>query len=47
MKKFYMILAAALVSLSAAAQYTLNNPIGADGRYIVKYDCENGKFVRV
>lgn len=44
MKKFYMILAAALVSLSAAAQYTLNNPIGADGRYIVKYDCENGKF---
>lgn len=39
-----MILAAALVSFSAAAQYTLNNPVGEDGRYIVKYDCAQGKF---
>ena len=38
-----MILAAVLVALSASA-YTLNNPVGADGRYIVKYDCEKGQF---
>lgn len=44
MKKFYVVLAAALCSLTASAQYTLNNPVGADGRYIVKYDCEQGKF---
>ncbi len=43
MKKFTFVLAAALVSLSAAA-HTLNNPVGADGRYIVKYDCEKGAF---
>lgn len=43
MKKFTFVLAAALVSLSAAA-YTLNNPVGADGRYIVKYDCAKGAF---
>lgn len=43
MKKFTFVLAAALVSLSAAA-YELNNPVGADGRYIVKYDCSKGAF---
>lgn len=43
MKKFTIVLAAALVSLSAAA-YELNNPVGADGRYIVKYDCSKGAF---
>lgn len=44
MKKFYVVLAAALCSLTAFAQHTLNNPVGEDGRYIVKYDCEQGKF---
>ncbi|MBQ9752204.1 MAG: hypothetical protein IJV81_05190 [Paludibacteraceae bacterium] len=44
MKKFTFILAAALVSFSAMAQHTLNNPVGADGRYIVKYDCANDQF---
>lgn len=44
MKKFTIILAAALVSFSAMAQHTLNNPVGADGRYIVKYDCANDQF---
>ncbi len=44
MKKFTLILAAALVSFGAMAQHTLNNPVGADGRYIVKYDCAAGAF---
>lgn len=44
MKKFYVVLAAALCSLTAFAQHTLNNPVGEDGRYIVKYDCAEGKF---
>lgn len=43
MKKFTFVLAAALFSLSAAA-VEINNPIGEDGRYIVKYDCEKGAF---
>lgn len=43
MKKFTFVLAAALISLSAAA-IELNNPVGADGRYIVKYDCAKGAF---
>ena len=43
MKKITFVLAAALVSMSAAA-HTLNNPVGADGRYIVKYDCAKGEF---
>lgn len=43
MKKFFFFAAAALVSLAASA-YTLNNPVGADGRYIVKYDCAAGAF---
>ena len=44
MKKFTLILAAALMSMGAMAQHTLNNPVGADGRYIVKYDCEKDQF---
>lgn len=44
MKKFYVVLAAAFCSLTAFAQHTLNNPVGEDGRYIVKYDCEKGQF---
>ncbi|MBR1809514.1 MAG: hypothetical protein IJ776_09040 [Paludibacteraceae bacterium] len=43
MKKITFIIAAAMVALSASA-YTVNNPVGADGRYIVKYDCANGQF---
>lgn len=43
MKKFFLLLAAAAVSFAAAA-HTLNNPIGADGRYIVKYDIANHQF---
>ena len=43
MKKFTFVLAAALISLGAAA-HELNNPVGEDGRYIVKYDCAQGKF---
>ena len=44
MKKFTLILAAALMSMGAMAQHTLNNPVGADGRYIVKYDCQADQF---
>lgn len=44
MKKLFLLLAAAAVSFAANAAYTLNNPIGEDGRYIVKYDCEKGQF---
>ena len=44
MKKVYVVLAAALFSLTAMAQHTLSNPVGEDGRYIVKYDCAQGKF---
>ena len=44
MKKFTFILAAALMSMGAMAQHTLNNPVGADGRYIVKYDCQADQF---
>lgn len=43
MKKFTFVLAAALVSLSAAA-VELNNPTDANGRYIVKWDCAKGDF---
>ena len=43
MKKFFFFVAASLVSASMFA-HTLNNPIGSDGRYIVKYDCSAGAF---
>lgn len=43
MKKLFLFLAAAMVSVAGMA-HTLNNPIGTDGRYIVKYDCEAGAF---
>ncbi len=45
MKKFTFVLAAALVSMSAVAA-EINNPVGADGRYIVKWDCEKGEFAK-
>lgn len=43
MKKLFLTLAAAVLALAASA-HTLNNPVGADGRYIVKYDCANHAF---
>ena len=44
MKKLFLLAVAAVACLAANAAYTLNNPIGEDGRYIVKYDCEKGQF---
>lgn len=43
MKKFTLLCAAfaAAISLNAAQ---LANPVGTDGRYIVKWDCEAGDF---
>lgn len=43
MKKLFFLAAAALTALTMNA-HTIANPIGTDGRYIVKYDCEAGKF---
>lgn len=43
MKKFFLLVAAACVAFAANA-HTLNNPVGTDGRYIVKYDCAKGAF---
>lgn len=42
MKKLFLLAAAALTALTMNAQ--LNNPVGEDGRYIVKWDCEKGAF---
>lgn len=43
MKKFFFFVAASLVSASMLG-HSLNNPVGLDGRYIVKYDCTSGSF---
>ena len=43
MKKFFLFAAAAMASVTLFA-HTLNNPVGTDGRYIVKYDCAAGQF---
>ena len=43
MKKFFFFVAASLVSASMLG-HSLNNPVGSDGRYIVKYDCTSGSF---
>lgn len=43
MKKLFLFLAAAMVSVASMA-HTVNNPIGEDGRYIVKYDMANHQF---
>lgn len=43
MKKLFFLAAAALTALTVNA-YTLNNPVGEDGRYRVKYNCETGEF---
>ncbi len=45
MKKFFFFVAASLVSATMFA-HTLNNPVGADDRYIVKYDCQAGQFAQ-
>ena len=46
MKKIFTLVAVAAMAMVANAQasYDLNNPIGEDGRYIVKWDCAKGQF---
>lgn len=45
MKKVFAFVAAALACASVNADgYKLANPVGEDGRYIVKWDCAKGEF---
>lgn len=45
MKKIFSFLAATLAVVSMSAQtVALNNPVGADNRYIVKWDCAKGDW---
>ena len=46
MKKTFTFVALVAMAMVANAQasYDLNNPIGQDGRYIVKWDCAKGQF---
>ena len=46
MKKIFTFVAFVAMAMVANAQasYDLNNPIGQDGRYIVKWDCAKGQF---
>jgi hypothetical protein len=44
MKKIFTLVAIAAMAMVANAQYECHNPVGADGRYIVKYDCAKGQF---
>lgn len=44
MKKIFTLVAVAAMAMVANAQYECNNPVGKDNRYIVKYDCNAGKF---
>ena len=44
MKKIFTFVALAAMAMVANAQYECNNPVGEDGRYIVKYDCAKGAF---
>lgn len=45
MKKLTLLATALMVAFGVNAQpYTVNNPIGEDGMYIVKWDCETGQF---
>lgn len=39
MKKLFTLCVATLSVVALSAQTRLNNPVGADGRYIVKWDC--------
>ncbi len=43
-KLFTLLLAVAGIGMLPLLAHALNNPIGADGRYIVKYDCTAGTF---
>lgn len=45
MKKFFFFVAASLVSATMFA-HTLSNPVGEDGRYIVRYNCAEGAFAK-
>lgn len=46
MKKIFTLVAVAAMALAANAQasYELANPVGEDGRYIVKWDCAADQF---
>ena len=44
MKKIFTLVALVAMTMVANAQYECNNQVGEDGRYIVKYDCNAGKF---
>ncbi len=46
MKKIFTFVAFVAMAMvtNAQASYDLNNPIGEDGRYIVKWDCAKGQF---
>lgn len=46
MKKIFTLFAVAAMAIAAQAQasYELANPVGTDGRYIVKWDCAKGQF---
>jgi len=44
MKKIFTFVAFVAMAMVANAQYECNNPVGEDGRYIVKYDCAAGAF---
>jgi len=44
MKKLFFFVVAAMTAMTMSAAYTLNNPVGDDGRYIVKWDCDKGAF---
>lgn len=47
MKKLFTLFAATLAVVAVSAQtVALNNPVGADGRYIVKWDCATGDFAK-
>ena len=43
-KAFLLVALTTLLGSMNLAAHTLNNPVGADGRYIVKYDCTKGEF---
>lgn len=44
MKKFFLFVAAVMTAMTMSAAHSLNNPVGADGRYIVKYDLTTNTF---
>jgi hypothetical protein len=44
MKKIFTFFAVLALATTTMMAYTLNNPVGTDGRYIVKYDCKAGAF---